>query len=1016
MTTTPRRPRLALRLALIFAFTTFAGSAWSQTTITFTADETRSTATSTTAASPVTITLAASGATATQSGLISGDGPLTKTGAGRILLTASNTYTGNTTISAGTLALANRNTSPNLTIGSGAALELTTSGNNLSFTTATSFSGSGTLRKTGDHAVQWGSVAATFALGSGSLIDVQAGTFTGGASANEDWTNNLSDLAVASGATFAGVESNVRVDALSGAGTITSGHTNAVYDHFTFGVDGGSGTFAGVLADGSAAGVFVKAGAGNQTLTGSSTYTGNTTIAGGTLTFSGSGSLYSGGTASGNILVQNGATLAFARNDTFGAYTTTPATTLTLASGSLATSGAYFTTLGHLTLTGGELRATGGLSATFASFGLKGTVTASGSAASSLTTTGATHAGLQLGNNTAGGATTFSVADVTASSAADLTISAPLFNSRSSADSSTAVASGLTKTGAGTLLLSATNTYTGNTTISAGILALSNRNASPNFAISSGAVLEITTSSSLEFTTTTSFSGTGTLRKTGVGGIAWTNVAATFALGSGSLIDVQAGTFTGGSFANEDWTNNRSGLAVASGATFAGVESNVRVDALSGVGTITSGHGNAVYDHFTFGVDGGSGTFSGVLANGAVAGAFVKEGAGTQTLSGANTYTGTTTISGGELRIGDGGTTGSLASAAIVNHATLSFNRSDALTYAGVISGTGALSKLGAGTLTLSGANTYTGNTTLSAGTLQLGAAGALPASTRLVLSTGATLDLNGYSATVGGLSGTGGTVALAGGALTVSTSADTSFAGVLSGSGTFAKQGNGQLTLSGTHSAFTGSTAVSVGTLLLTGSAASSTFTVSGGTLTGTGTTGPLTISAGGTLSPGSSPGTLSAGATTWAPGGAYTWEINNATGTAGSQWDLLNITGALTVTATAGNPFTISLTSLLANNSAGHVINFNSSINSSYTIATASGGFIGLTSQNVVLSTAGFTNALGGGTWSVGAAGHDLNLTFTASAIPEPSTYAALLGLASFLAVAWRRRSLLRRQPRAG
>ena len=75
------------------------------------------------------------------------------------------------------------------------------------------------------------------------------------------------------------------------------------------------------------------------------------------------------------------------------------------------------------------------------------------------------------------------------------------------------------------------------------------------------------------------------------------------------------------------------------------------------------------------------------------------------------------------MQLGNGGTTGSVAGN-IVDNGALIFNRSDALTYGGVISGTGSLTKSGAGTLTLTGANTYTGGTTISAGTLQLGNGG----------------------------------------------------------------------------------------------------------------------------------------------------------------------------------------------------------------------------------------------------------------------------------------------------
>ena len=97
-----------------------------------------------------------------------------------------------------------------------------------------------------------------------------------------------------------------------------------------------------------------------------------------------------------------------------------------------------------------------------------------------------------------------------------------------------------------------------------------------------------------------------------------------------------------------------------------------------------------------------------------------QAGTGTLTLAGDNTYTGTTTIAAGTLQLGNGGTTGSVVGD-IVNNAALVFNRSDALTYGGVVSGAGTLTKPGTGTLTLTGTNTYTGGTTITAGTLQLG-------------------------------------------------------------------------------------------------------------------------------------------------------------------------------------------------------------------------------------------------------------------------------------------------------
>ncbi|WP_195912992.1 autotransporter-associated beta strand repeat-containing protein, partial [Legionella pneumophila] len=110
-------------------------------------------------------------------------------------------------------------------------------------------------------------------------------------------------------------------------------------------------------------------------------------------------------------------------------------------------------------------------------------------------------------------------------------------------------------------------------------------------------------------------------------------------------------------------------------------------------------------------------TYVGVISG---SGVLQQLGSGVLTLIGANTFTGGTTISSGTLQIGAGGTVGSIAGN-ILNNAALIFNRSNALTYAGVISGTGTLTKLGAGVLTLTGNHTFSGDTTISAGTLSIG-------------------------------------------------------------------------------------------------------------------------------------------------------------------------------------------------------------------------------------------------------------------------------------------------------
>ena len=243
--------------------------------------------------------------------------------------------------------------------------------------------------------------------------------------------------------------------------------------------------------------------------------------------------------------------------------------------------------------------------------------------------------------------------------------------------------------------------------------------------INSGGILALnnTTTSTPVYQHATTFSGAGTLQKTGAGTVVFGNNSGnvTVSLSAGGLIDVQAGILVGSSSNNGVWTNNHASLNIAAGATFQGAEADIRVDALTGAGTLTGGYSSQ--GSVTVGVDGGAGTFAGTLANSGNSGGVLtlrKAGSGTQILTGANTYTGTTTIVLGTLQIGAGGVSGNLGTGGVTDNATLTFNRSDNLTVPNAIGGTGSLIQAGTGTLTLMGAATYTGGTSVQNGTLAI--------------------------------------------------------------------------------------------------------------------------------------------------------------------------------------------------------------------------------------------------------------------------------------------------------
>jgi CSLREA domain-containing protein len=396
----------------------------------------------------------------------------------------------------------------------------------------------------------------------------------------------------------------------------------------------------------------------------------------------------------------------------------------------------------------------------------------------------------------------------------------------------------LVKQGAGNLTLTGANTYSGTTTITAGTLKVGAANALPNSDVTDNGTLDLAGNSIVigalmgSGTVTSSVAGTPTLSvgNTGNNG----TFSGVIQNGSGTLALTKAGagteTLTG--------ANTYSGTTTISAGTLQlGIAnaipngSNVTVTgtldlnglsdtigALSGSGTVDNLTAGGT-PTLTVGNNNAGGTFSGVIKNNTGTVSLTKAGTGTEILTGANTYSGTTTISAGTLQIGNGGTSGTLGNAgALTDNAALTFNRTDTITVSNAISGSGSLTQAGTGTLILGAADTYSGATTISAGTLQLGIASAIPNGSNVTVT--GTLDLNGLSDTIGALSGSG-TVdnVTAGGTPTLTVgnnNAGGTFSGVIqntTGTVNLTKAGTATEILTGANT-YSGTTTISAGTL----------------------------------------------------------------------------------------------------------------------------------------------------------------------------------------------------------
>ena len=320
----------------------------------------------------------------------------------------------------------------------------------------------------------------------------------------------------------------------------------------------------------------------------------------------------------------------------------------------------------------------------------------------------------------------------------------------------------------------------------------------------------------------------------------------------------------------------------------------------------------------------------GAISNGTGTGKLEITGNTTATLTGSNGYTGGTTVAAGStLRIGAGGTGGAISgTGTLASEGLVVFNRSNDYSYSGTITGGGSVLKDGAGKLSLSsGSSGFSGGLTIRAGSVNWNANSALgtetvtlndsvtgSAGTALLRNASGTLSNHvivanhGTGTTIiGRESGTqnviySGTVSL-GRSTTLSSGSEAGlvrFSNTISGAGGVTVSGAGTIELQGTNT-YSGATHVNQGTLVVgvnsAGSITSNVSVAAGATLKGSGTImGEVAIAGGATHAPGNSIGIQNvSGDLTYQTGSIFEWELTANESGRGSNYDAVNVGGAL-------------------------------------------------------------------------------------------------------------------------